>query len=131
MAFALPVRIYWEDTDAGGVVYYANYFRFMERARTEWLRVLGFEQDVLARDPGIVFVVVEAHAEFKRPARMNDLLEITASLVEHGATQVTFEQAVRRAGETLVAGRIRAACVDAASFKPRRIPTDILEALTR
>jgi acyl-CoA thioester hydrolase len=129
--FTLPVRVYWEDTDAGGVVYYANYFRFMERARTEFLRALGFDQLAMVRDPGIVFVVVEATAKFQRPARMDDALTVTVTVLEHGATTIEFEQRVLRDAETLVTGRIRAACVDAASFRPRRIPEPILEALAR
>lgn len=130
-AFAVPVRIYWEDTDAGGVVYYANYFRFMERARTEWLRALGFDQAALARDPGVVFVVAGAEARFHRPARMDDALTVSVSVLERGGTRIRFEQLIRRGEEVLVTGHIDAACVDAASFRPRRIPDPILEALGR
>ena len=95
--FSIPIRVYYEDTDAGGVVYYANYFRFMERARTEWLRGLGFEQDELARDPGVLFAVRTAKLEFLKPARFNDLLEATVEIRERGRASLTFGQRVQRA----------------------------------
>ncbi|HEC07155.1 MAG TPA: YbgC/FadM family acyl-CoA thioesterase, partial [Thiolapillus brandeum] len=90
MNYRFPVRVYYEDTDAAGIVYYANYFRFMERARTEWLRDLGFEQDVLRRDFGIVFVVRSAAADYRAPAIFNDLLWVTGELVEHSRTAMTI-----------------------------------------
>ena len=92
--FFWPVRVYYEDTDCGGVVYYANYLRFMERARTEWLRALGFEQDVLATQHGVIFAVRSVALDFIRPARFNDLLRVGAGVVERRAASLTFAQEV-------------------------------------
>jgi len=127
--FSLPLRVYYEDTDAGGVVYYANYLKFMERARTEWLRDLGFEQDELSRNEGVVFAVRAAQVEYLRPARFNDALEVTVDLTRRGAASLRFKQAVRRAGETLCTGDIRVACLDVLSFSPAAIPARLLAAL--
>ncbi len=129
MNFRFPVRVYYEDTDAGGVVYYANYFRFMERARTEWLRHLGFEQDELMRDPGILFVVRRAAAEYLEPARFNDLLWVTGELAGHGRATLDLRQEVRRQADDrlLCTGEVRLACLDAVRFRPRAIPAQILE----
>ena len=99
MDFQWPVRVYYEDTDSGGVVYYANYLRFMERARTEWLRALGFEQDILIRDEGIIFAVRSASLEYLRPARFNDQLLVGVRLAESRRASLSFEQAVTRADE--------------------------------
>ncbi len=123
------MRVYYEDTDAGGVVYYANYLRFMERARTEWLRHLGFEQDELARDPGVLFAVRSASLEFLKPARFNDLLEVTAEVRERGRASLTFAQQVRRHNDVLCAGEVRVACLQAQSFSPGPIPPEILSRL--
>ena len=122
--FFWPVRVYYEDTDSGGVVYYANYLKFMERARTEYLRAAGFEQDQLRQDRGILFTVHSVRVEFKRPAKFNDALEVSASISEQRRASLTFFQDVRRAGEAqlLCSGDIRIACVDAGSFKPIAIP---------
>jgi len=132
--FLWPVRVYYEDTDSGGVVYYANYLRFMERARTEYLRSLGFEQDVLARDEGIIFAVRSVSAEYHKPARFNDLLEVSAEITDLGKASVNFAQRVRRAGDeavTLCAATVRIACLDAASLRPRAIPASMLGELSR
>lgn len=129
MPFEWPVRVYYEDTDAGGVVYYASYLRFMERARTEWLRSLGYEQDVLVRAHGIVFAVVEANVRYRRPARFNDQLVVTAAVSEVSKAALRFEQQVRRDGvvpHVCVEAEIRVACVDLESFRARPIPADIL-----
>ncbi len=128
-AFSIPIRVYYEDTDAGGVVYYANYFRFMERARTEWLRGLGFEQDELARDPGVLFAVRTAKLEFLKPARFNDLLEATVEIRERGRASLTFGQRVQRGDEVLCEGEVRVACLEAKSFAPCPIPPTILSRL--
>ncbi len=122
----MPLRIYYEDTDAGGVVYYANYLRFMERARTEWLRSLGFEQDELSRDQGVVFAVRAAQVDYLRPARFNDSLEVTLALGRVGSASLAFAQEVRRSAEVLCSGEIRVACVDARQFLPRSIPLPVL-----
>ncbi len=128
--FAWPARIYWEDTDAGGVVYYANYLKFLERARTEWLRSIGIEQGRLASEAGLVFAVVRVEADYRRPARYDDLLQVTCSVAGHTRTSVTFAQQVFRGevdGELLLSGTIRVACLDAATFRPRPIPDFLLK----
>jgi acyl-CoA thioester hydrolase len=128
--FAWPARIYWEDTDAGGVVYYANYLKFMERARTEWLRSIGIEQGELVKTQGLVFAVVHVEASYRRPARYDDLLQVTCGVKEHTRTSVTFAQEIFRGrvgGELLLSGTIRVACLDAATFRPRPIPDFLLK----
>ncbi len=130
--FQWPVRVYYEDTDSGGVVYYANYLRFMERARTEWMRELGFEQDRLLSDEGLLFAVRSAHLDFLAPARFNDRLTVSVLVKQHGRASLTLQQAVARAAEpesVLCSGLVRIACVDAASFRPRPIPDYILKEL--
>jgi acyl-CoA thioester hydrolase len=118
------LRVYYEDTDSGGVVYYANYLKFMERARTEFLRSLGFEQDQLRQEQGILFTVHSLQVDFRLPARFNDALEVTASVSDARRASLTFAQDVRRRGEdpVLCHGLVRIACVDAISFKPVSIP---------
>jgi len=128
--FRWQVRVYYEDTDSGGVVYYANYLRFMERARTEWMRAQGFEQDALLDRDGILFAVRSASLEFLKPARFNDLLDVSCDVVRHGRASLTFEQLVTRDGsgqDLLCSGQVRIACLDAASFLPRAIPEYILK----
>lgn len=123
--FTFPLRVYWEDTDAGGVVYYATYLKFLERARSEWLRTLGVDQAALLRDERLQFVVVEANVRYHRPARFDDELVVTAKLAELRGASVTFEQEVRRdgdAGELLVSATVRAACLDSDSLRPRPLP---------
>jgi acyl-CoA thioester hydrolase len=127
--FVWPVRVYWEDTDAGGVVYYANYLKFMERARTEWLRKLGLEQTSLARDHGIAFVVQRLAVRYLRPARLDDRLEVTATIAECTRTRIRFEQQVRSDGSSCAEAEVTVACVDAASFRPARIPQLIVQHL--
>lgn len=123
--FIWPVRVYYEDTDTGGVVYYANYLKFMERARTEWLRSLGFEQDELITEQGIIFAVRSAHVDFKMPARFNDLLEVSACIKHKGGASITFLQQVRRGGEVLCEGEIKIASLDATTLRPRPVPDEI------
>lgn len=129
--FILPVRVYYEDTDAGRVVYHSNYINFMERARTEWLRSLGYEQDSLIREQGIVFVVRSLQVDYLKPALFNDLLQVEASIHEIGRTSVHFRQNIWRENkgenvrEHLIAGIVRVVCVDADSFRPKPIPADI------
>ncbi len=128
--FSWPVRVYYEDTDVGGVVYYTNYLRFMERARTEFLRAKGFEQDSLMAKEGVIFVVVQAEVTFRKPARFNDMLAVTVTIEDSTRTSVRFGQNVYRDsvdGELLVEGLIRGACLDVNSFRPRAIPTAIVE----
>lgn len=128
---SVPIRVYFEDTDAQGVVYFANYLKFMERARTEYLRALGVEQDQLMDELRIGFTLTESDARFLRPARYNDELDVRTRLV--GSTRVRFEleQAVWRLdGELLCSARCRAACVNLDSFRPQRIPADLMARLS-
>lgn len=130
--FSWPVRIYYEDTDSGGVVYYANYLKFMERARTEWLRQYGFEQDVMRRDQGVMFAVRSVQADFLKPARFNDLLAVTAEVTEKRSASLTFAQQVICNENTplvLCTGQIRIACIDAERLRPCPIPKEILEVI--
>lgn len=129
--FVWPVRVYYEDTDLGGVVYYANYLKFMERARTEWMRALGFDQTALARDRGAVFVVSSLTIDYLKPAAFNDELAVTVELEETGAAQIRLRQRVTRGAEELATARVRIACVDTATFKPVRIPRSLAECLIR
>jgi len=132
-AFAWPVRVYWEDTDAGGIVFYANYLKFFERARTEWLRSLGIEQGALRKSTGGIFVVGETSVRYQRPARLDDELLVTARVEESGrASLIIAQQAFLRSGDTLLCeGTIRIGWVDATTLKPARISPNLLEALKR
>jgi acyl-CoA thioester hydrolase len=117
-----PVRVYHEDTDGAGVVYYANYLRYFERARTEWLRALGFEQTDLAAQYGVVFVVRAITVEYHLPARFNDALSISVELARVGASQIRLTQQALRGDDMLVEAQVRLACVDAAAMKAVRMP---------
>ncbi|HYQ70721.1 MAG TPA: tol-pal system-associated acyl-CoA thioesterase [Gammaproteobacteria bacterium] len=128
--FQWSVRVYYEDTDSGGVVYYANYLRFLERARTEWMRSLGFEQDRLLAELGLLFAVRSVRIDYLRPARFNDRLDVTVDVGRRGRASLTLEQAVLRHGETgapLCTGTVRIACVEAETFRPLPIPDTILK----
>jgi len=132
--FRFQLRVYWEDTDAGGVVFYANYLKYFERARTEWLRSLGHSQERLRIDTGAVFIVTDTAVRYRRPARLDDLLVVTV-LVEHaGRAQMTIAQQAWRLSpegdELLAEGTIRIGCVDATTFRPQRIPASIASSLT-
>ncbi len=131
MAFAFPIRIYWEDTDAGGIVFYANYLKFFERARTEWLRALGVSQHLLREQAGGMFVVSETSVKYHQPARLDDELIVTAALQEAGRAALVIEQqATQKAnGALLCRGSIRIGWVDAQTLKPARIPAVIIEKL--
>ena len=146
--FTFPVRVYYEDTDAGGVVYHSNYISFFERARTEWLRSLGYELDVLSEEQHVIFVVKALNCDYLRPALFNDELFVSAEILKLGNTSITFEQKIFRevkneeqstAGaedadadaekifETLALGNVTVVSVDTIKFKPKRIPKNILE----
>lgn len=128
--FQWGVRVYYEDTDSGGVVYYANYLRFMERARTEWMRALGFEQDRLRAERGILFAVRSARIDYLRPARFNDRLDVTVDIQHCGRASLSLGQAVLRHGDAagpLCTGSLRIACVEAETFRPQPIPDTILK----
>jgi acyl-CoA thioester hydrolase len=127
--FVWPVRVYYEDTDTGGVVYYANYLRFFERCRTEWMRSLGFGQRELAERDKVIFVVAGAEIHYLRSARLDDELRIDARMAERFASYLVFEQHAWRATELLSHGRVKVACVDAGTMRPRRIPAALGAAL--
>ena len=124
-----PVRVYWEDTDAGGIVFYANYLKFFERARTEWLRSLGIQQQQLKDETGGMFVVAETSVKYLRPARLDDELIVTASLLQSGRASMTIQQEVLLKNTVLCQGTIRIGWVDVASLQPSRIPQNIIESL--
>jgi acyl-CoA thioester hydrolase len=127
--FTWPVRVYWEDTDAGGIVFYANYLKFFERARTEWLRALGVAQSSVKESTGGIFVVSETSVRYHAPSRLDDELLVTAQLQAAGRASLIIAQQARR-GETLLCeGTIRIGWVDAATLRPGRIPAAILEVL--
>lgn len=130
--FTWSVRVYWEDTDAGGIVYYANYLKFMERARTEWLRSFGIEQEMLKEQHGLMFVVVDVEAHFRRPARYGELLQVTVRPAEPGRASLTFEQRIYRGtaqseSELLLDSKVRVASLDAVKLKPRPLPQAVLQ----
>lgn len=127
--FTFPVRVYWEDTDAGGVVFYANYLKFFERARTEWLRAAGVEQQRLRDDTGAMFVVAEVQTRYLAPARLDDLLQVTVRVEEQGAASMVIVQEAFRGDLLLAKGRIRIGCVHAESLRPCRIPARVVNVL--
>ena len=136
LEFALPLRVYIEDTDAGGVVYYSNYLKFMERARTEWLRAQGFEQPDLLRDHLVMFVVRAVQIDYLRPARFNDLLTVSVRLHAAGRSWIELDQTVERPEEyqrceVLVKARVKIVCVNGESFKLVQIPVPVREKLER
>lgn len=131
MAFEFPIRVYWEDTDAGGIVFYANYLKFFERARTEWLRALGVSQQALREQTGGMFLVTDTAVRYLRPAVLDDLLHVSARIESAGRASLTIGQEARcaREGHLLATGTIRIGWVHAASMSPARIPDNVLQAL--
>ena len=123
--FSATMRIYWEDTDAAGIVFYANYLKFFERARTEWLRSLGFGQEALRTDAGIAFVVSETRLRYRRPARLDDVIDVSVAVAHLGQASLEIAQEARRADELLADGTIRIGCVELGTFRPCRIPNEI------
>ncbi len=121
-AFTIPVRVYYEDTDAAGVVYYANYLRYFERCRTEWMRFIGHEQGEMTRDHGVVFVVRSATIDYLKPARLDDALTVGLELEKLGRAQVLFRQFVLRGEEELVTGTVQVVCVNLEKMKSAAIP---------
>jgi acyl-CoA thioester hydrolase len=121
-AYAFPVRVYFENTDAGGVVYHAEYLKFLERARTEWLRHLGFDHQALARNHRVVFVVTQMAIDFMKPARLDDNLAVSVQLESLGKVRSVFVQEIRREEELLVRAKVTVACVTGEHFKPAEIP---------
>lgn len=135
MSFQFPVRVYWEDTDAGGIVFYANYLKFFERARTEWLRHLGLQQHALKQETGGMFVVIDTQLKYHRPAQLDDMLQVSAVMQEKGrASLVVAQQAWRLENDgtrtLLCEGSIRIGWVNAEKMKPERIPPQLLELFT-
>ncbi len=124
-SFACSSRVYWEDTDAGGVVYYANYLKFMERCRTEWLRALGVDQLRLRNERQLQFAVVSIEVDFLRPAMLNDEIIVTAELERLSGATISFKQTIRRGDEQLIEAAVRVACLDSGTLRPRAIPKDL------
>ena len=131
--FLWQVRVYYEDTDSGGVVYHSNYLKFMERARTEWLRSLGFEQDALARDEGVIFAVRSIAMEFLKPGRFNQLLDIRSHIARRGQASMTLEQTISHNADhsVLCSGRVKLACLDAITLRPQPLPLSISREIHR
>ncbi|HYP32650.1 MAG TPA: tol-pal system-associated acyl-CoA thioesterase [Burkholderiaceae bacterium] len=127
--FHHPVRVYWEDTDAGGIVFYANYLKFFERARTEWLRALGHSQQEMVDTTGCMFVVQDTHVRYLRPARLDDMLVVTVHVTERGKASLRIAQQAWCGERLLAEGEIRIGCVERATLKPHRIPSPISEAI--
>ena len=127
--FIWPIRVYYEDTDAGGVVFYANYLKFFERARTEMLRAMGYEQDELIANQGIIFAVRSVHADYLSPARFNELLEVSAEVTLAKKVSLIFAQLITRGDDVLCKSIIRIACLDANTLRPKAIPENLLELL--
>ncbi len=128
--FTWPVRVYYEDTDAGGVVYYANYLKYLERARTEWLRSLGFEQDKLVQEDGIIFAVRKVIIDYMKPAVFNELLAVNAKILEIRKASLLFEQSItNQLKDILCQAEIRIACLDTKTMKPVSMPEHILSEL--
>ena len=127
--FRHTLRVYWEDTDAGGVVFYANYLKFFERARTEWLRQLGVGQQALRERTGAMFVVIETRVRYRAAARLDDELTVTVQLRQRGSASMTLAQQAWRGATLIAEGEIRIGCVDHGTFKPRRIPIEVTQTL--
>jgi acyl-CoA thioester hydrolase len=127
--FRWPIRVYYEDTDAGGIVYYANYLKFFERCRTEWLRALGVDQIALARDDGLQFVVTSLACDYRQPARLDDSLTVFAALERAGRASLVFAQRIVRDAELLASGRVKVACVDTRQLAPAAMPASLLASL--
>lgn len=121
-SFTLPVRVYFEDTDAGGVVYYANYLKFCERARTDWLRAIGFEQGRLAAEQGVVFVVRSVKADYRQPAVLDDMLDVVSRVSRLGRASLIFDQQIQREGQPIFDAQITIACIDSTAKRAIPIP---------
>jgi acyl-CoA thioester hydrolase len=128
-AFSIPIRVYHQDTDAGGVVHHTNYLKFMERARSEWLREIGFSQNQLAVRMGIVFAVSTIKMDFVKPARLDDRLQVTLNLARRGRASLTLDQEIWLEAELLCRAEIKVGCLDAGKFTPVAIPDPIVSRL--
>ncbi len=127
--FIWPVRVYYEDTDAGGVVFYANYLKFFERARTEMLRAMGYEQDELSATEGVIFVVRSVQVDYLSPARFNEQLQVSATVSLAKKASLTFEQVITRGDEVLCQGSVRIACLDVQTMRPKAIPETLFRTI--
>jgi len=132
--YRLALRVYWEDTDAAGIVFYANFLKFFERARTEWLRTKGYSQEQLRTERGTGFIVTDASVSYRRPARLDDLLDVTVALTRVGPASLQIAQQASRivadgTNELLAGGTIRIGCVELGTYRPRRIPTEIIQSI--
>jgi acyl-CoA thioester hydrolase len=130
MEFTWPIRVYYEDTDAAGVVYHSNYLKYMERARTEWLRTFGFSQEVLREKSGNIIVISELDIKFLKPARLDDLLEVQSSLIKVTGVSFLFQQDIKKSRETICSARVKGVCLDALTFKPQRLPAELKSELS-
>ena len=130
MEFSWPIRVYYEDTDAAGVVYHSNYLKYMERARTEWLRKLGFSQEVLREESGNIIVVSEMDIKFVRPAKLDDLLEVNSTLIKVTGASFLFEQSIQKMQEKICSARVKGVCLNALTFKPQRLPAALKSELS-
>lgn len=128
--FGWPIRVYYEDTDAGGVVYHSNYLNFMERARTEWLRALGFEQTTIKDELGVIIVIHSLSINFKKPAYFNDMLIVNCALSNIRHSSIEIAQTIKREGALLIEAQVKAVFVDATTFKPVGIPAEIKQKMT-
>ena len=130
MEFTWPIRVYYEDTDAAGVVYHSNYLKYMERARTEWLRKLGFSQEVLREETGNIIVVSEMDIKFVRPAKLDDMLEVNSVLIKVTGASFLFEQSIQKMQEKICSARVKGVCLNALTFKPQRLPAALKSELS-
>lgn len=128
--FSWPIRVYYEDTDAAGVVYHSNYLKYMERARTEWLRAIGFSQQVLREEIGAIIVISELDMKFIKPAKLDDLLEVKSALIKASGASFLFDQFIERSQEKLCAARVKGVCLNALTFKPQRLPAALKSELS-
>jgi acyl-CoA thioester hydrolase len=129
--FEWPIRVYYEDSDAGGIVYHSQYLNFMERARTEWLRSLGFEQTELTAQFGIIFVVRHIQIKFKKPARFNDAIVVRSRLASMGRSRMVFEQAIFRDGQLITEADVEVVCIEAVNYTPVTIPAPIQHSMKK
>ncbi|MFB9122745.1 tol-pal system-associated acyl-CoA thioesterase [Paraburkholderia dipogonis] len=131
IGYTWPIRVYYEDTDAGGIVFYANYLKFFERARTEWLRACGVDQNRLADEAGAIFIVRSTAVDYRAPARLDDVVNVVSRIERLGRASVDFAQEAWRDGTLLATGSIRVGCVDRIALRPAAIPPPVLDALRR
>jgi len=125
--FLWPIRVYYEDTDAGGVVYHSNYLKFMERARSEWLRSLGVEQDELRDQDGVIFAILSAQINYLLPAKFNDELQVSSKVIKKGKASIALEQDILRESVVLCKGMIKVATLDGKSFRPKAMPESVYD----